>query len=79
MRIYTHGPPGSAIRGSRLIRAYCELCGEAMRVSELGLMTICRGCGGPKGVPARRVPRLLAGNSKIQVETEETLNPKLDR
>ena len=31
--IETHGNPGSVIEGSRMLRAYCSVCGGAMRVT----------------------------------------------
>lgn len=30
----SYGPPGSAIDGSALVRAYCSRCGDPMRVSK---------------------------------------------
>jgi len=46
-RIYTHGQPGSAIPGSRLVRDYCVECGEPMRVSrdDVGRGMDCDTCG----------------------------------
>ena len=60
---YPYGQPGTPIRGSRLIRSYCEGCGEPIRVEPIteenpklsyGPCTRCRanlhpGCGKPSG------------------------------
>ena len=49
----SHGPVGSAIEGSNLIRDYCCVCGEPMRVAVLRGDVACLSCH-PTGQPGAK-------------------------
>lgn len=45
---------GDRIPGSRLFRAFCRGCGEAMRVTDPDLYPDCEECSGAKNSAARQ-------------------------
>jgi hypothetical protein len=57
-KAWTHGIPGSPIKGSRLFRGYCKVCGTAIRVvdADTALLNDC-GCSRRSAPSSTRDPR----------------------